>query len=84
MLIVAGALAAVATLAAAGIFALGRGGDEADRELGADFDLSGFAHDAFYNAPEGRIEIYLRSLRSQVVTVAGRRFSFSAGVSARP
>lgn len=50
-----------------------------DRELGADFDLSGFAHDAFYNAPEGRIEIYLRSLRSQVVTVAGRRFSFSAG-----
>jgi dimethylhistidine N-methyltransferase len=50
-----------------------------NRELGADFDLSGFAHDAFYNAAEGRIEIYLRSLRSQVVTVAGRRFSFAAG-----
>lgn len=50
-----------------------------NRELGADFDLAGFAHDAFYNALEGRIEIYLRSLRPQVVTVAGRRFSFSAG-----
>lgn len=50
-----------------------------NRELGADFDLSGFAHDAFYNVAEGRIEIYLRSLKSQVVTVAGRRFSFSAG-----
>jgi dimethylhistidine N-methyltransferase len=50
-----------------------------NRELGADFDLSGFAHDAFYNAAEGRIEIYLRSLKQQVVTVAGRRFSFSAG-----
>jgi dimethylhistidine N-methyltransferase len=50
-----------------------------NRELDADFDLAGFAHDAFYNAVEGRIEIYLRSLRSQVATVAGRRFSFSAG-----
>ena len=50
-----------------------------NRELSADFDLAGFAHDAFYNALEGRIEIYLRSLRPQVATVAGRRFSFSAG-----
>ncbi|MFO1158387.1 MAG: L-histidine N(alpha)-methyltransferase [Reyranellaceae bacterium] len=50
-----------------------------NRELGADFDLAGFAHEAFYNAVEGRIEIYLQSLRPQVVTVAGRRFSFSAG-----
>jgi len=50
-----------------------------NRELGADLDPAGFAHDAFYNAVEGRIEIYLRSLRSQVATVAGRRFSFSAG-----
>jgi dimethylhistidine N-methyltransferase len=50
-----------------------------NRELGADFDLSGFAHEAFYNAAEGRIEIYLRSLRPQVVTVAGRGFSFSEG-----
>lgn len=50
-----------------------------NRELDADFDLAGFAHDAFYNALEGRIEIYLRSLHQQVATVAGRRFSFSAG-----
>ena len=50
-----------------------------NRELGANFDPAGFEHEAFYNAAEGRIEIYLRSLRLQVVTVAGRRFAFSAG-----
>jgi dimethylhistidine N-methyltransferase len=50
-----------------------------NRELDGDFDLSGFAHEAFYNAVEGRIEIYFRSLRSQTVTVAGRPFAFSEG-----
>ena len=34
-----------------------------NRELDANFDLSGFAHEAFYNPVEGRIEIYFRSLR---------------------
>ena len=43
-----------------------------NRELDATFDLAGFAHDAFYNPVEGRIEIYFRSLRAQTVTVAGR------------
>ena len=50
-----------------------------NRELDADFDLAGFAHDAFYNAAEGRIEIYFTSLRPQTVTVAGHSFTFSAG-----
>ncbi|MGZ5807104.1 MAG: L-histidine N(alpha)-methyltransferase [Croceibacterium sp.] len=50
-----------------------------NRELEANFDLAGFAHEAFYNAAEGRIEIYFRSLRAQTVTVVGRSFTFSKG-----
>jgi uncharacterized SAM-dependent methyltransferase len=50
-----------------------------NRELEANFDLAGFAHEAFYNSAEGRIEIYFRSLRPQTVTVAGRSFTFSEG-----
>jgi dimethylhistidine N-methyltransferase len=50
-----------------------------NRELDADFDLANFEHEAFYNAAEGRIEIYFKSLRPQTVRVAGRDFSFAAG-----
>lgn len=50
-----------------------------NRELHATFDLAAFAHEAFYNAVEGRIEIYFRSLRDQSVLVAGRRFDFAEG-----
>lgn len=50
-----------------------------NRELDADFELGRFAHDAFYNPARGRIEIYLRSLAAQTVTVAGRRIRFAAG-----
>lgn len=50
-----------------------------NRELEANFDLSAFAHEAFYNEAAGRIEIYFRSLRDQAVTVAGRRFIFAKG-----
>lgn len=50
-----------------------------NRELDANFDLAAFAHEAFYNTAEGRIEIYVRSLRSQTVTVAGRCFFFATG-----
>lgn len=42
-----------------------------NRELGADFDLSAFEHRAFYAAEEGRVEMHLRSLRPQVVTIPG-------------
>ena len=50
-----------------------------NRELDANFDLAAFAHDAFYDPIEGRIEIYFRSLREQTVTVAGQRFVFAGG-----
>lgn len=50
-----------------------------NHELGASFDLSAFAHEAFYNEVAGRIEIYFRSLCDQTVTVADRRFTFTEG-----
>ena len=48
-------------------------------ELGADFDLSKFAHRVAWNRLEGRMEMHLEALRSQTVTVAGRTFRFVAG-----
>lgn len=50
-----------------------------NRELGADFDLSAFAHRAFYDIREQRVEMHLVSLRAQRVHVAGRTFPFEAG-----
>lgn len=47
-----------------------------NRELGADFDLSRFAHEAFYNQALGRVEMHLRSTVTQRVTVGGRAFAF--------
>jgi len=40
-----------------------------NRELGADFDLSSFRHEARWNSAEGRIEMHLRSTRRQTVHV---------------
>ena len=51
----------------------------ANRELEANFDLSKFAHSAFYNAPQRRIEMHLMSLRKQRVTVLGRPFELEEG-----
>jgi|SRR5579884_3490495 len=48
-----------------------------NRELGADFDPAAFAHRACWNAQEERIEMRLRSLRAQQVTIPG------AGIVAR-
>jgi uncharacterized SAM-dependent methyltransferase len=50
-----------------------------NRELDADFDLDAFSHCAFYNAPLGRIEMHLVSLRAQTVTVGPRAFRFAEG-----
>jgi dimethylhistidine N-methyltransferase len=50
----------------------------ANRELGADFDLDGFRHHAFYNEDEGRVEMHLISTRAQEVSIGERRFSFVA------
>ncbi|CCW19235.1 ABC transporter ATP-binding protein [Sphingobium indicum BiD32] len=53
----------------------------ANRELGADFDTSAFAHRARYVSEPGHVEISLVSLREQMVTVAGRRFQFAQGAT---
>lgn len=49
------------------------------RELGGDLDVSRFAHVAFYNEREGRIELYVKSLVDQTIGIAGRRFTCAAG-----
>jgi dimethylhistidine N-methyltransferase len=40
-----------------------------NRELDANFDLAGFRHEARYNSTERRVEMHLRSLRDQPVTI---------------
>jgi dimethylhistidine N-methyltransferase len=49
-----------------------------NRELGADFDIDAFRHEAVWDEAHGRIEMRLVSTCDQVVNVAGRRFEFSA------
>ena len=51
----------------------------ANRELGADFDLSRWRHRAVYNEGEGRIEMNLLSDGEQTVHVGGREFRFGDG-----
>lgn len=55
-----------------------------NRELGTDFDVSGFEHRAFYRPARSRIEMHLVSRRPQTVTVPGRgQVRFSPGESVR-
>jgi dimethylhistidine N-methyltransferase len=51
----------------------------ANRELGADFDLSQFDHQAVYDEAQGRIDMYLVSQADQTVRLLGRRIRFKAG-----
>jgi len=51
----------------------------ANRELGADFDLSAFRHRAPYNETDGRIEMHLVSERSQIVHLDSQEFEFDEG-----
>ena len=51
----------------------------ANRELGADFDLAAFAHRAFYDEAEGRIEMHLVSLARQTVRIGDHRIAFADG-----
>lgn len=53
----------------------------ANRELGADFDLAAFKHDAIFNAEKSRIEMHLVSRRRQTVSLLGKRFDFQLGES---
>jgi len=52
-----------------------------NRELGADFDLRSFAHEARYREAEQRIEMHLRSRIAQTVSIpaADLTVSFKAG-----
>jgi dimethylhistidine N-methyltransferase len=47
-----------------------------NRELGGNFDLSKFEHVALYNAGERRIEMHLRSITTQTVTIDKTNFAF--------
>ncbi|HKP04687.1 MAG TPA: L-histidine N(alpha)-methyltransferase [Chthoniobacterales bacterium] len=51
----------------------------ANRELGADFDLPLWRHQAIYNEHEGRIEMHLVSEAAQTVHLGGREFRFARG-----
>jgi L-histidine N-alpha-methyltransferase len=50
-----------------------------NRELGADFHIDRFAHEARWNERGSAIEMHLVSLDTQVVTVAGQSFAFRHG-----
>ncbi len=50
-----------------------------NRELGADFDLRAFHHEARYNDEKKRIEMHIVSDRDQTVTVAGEQIRLRAG-----
>ncbi|WP_404401001.1 L-histidine N(alpha)-methyltransferase [Idiomarina seosinensis] len=50
-----------------------------NRELGADFNLDQFEHDAIFNQQLGRIEMHLRSRVSQQVEISGEHFEFKQG-----
>ena len=50
-----------------------------NRELGGDFELANFCHQAFYNSERRRIEMHLASRKRQAVHVLGRTIEFRAG-----
>ena len=50
-----------------------------NRELGADFDPSAFAHRAVWNEDTRAVEMHLVARFAQRVTIAGRAFDFAAG-----
>lgn len=56
-----------------------------NRELGADFDLEGFEHRAFYDAATSRVEMHLVSTRRQkvYVTALGTSLEFADGETLR-
>ncbi len=50
-----------------------------NRELGGEFDLARFRHEAFYDSRHGRIEMQLVSSARQIVRVGRTRFAFAEG-----
>lgn len=49
-----------------------------NRELGADFDIAAFRHEAVFLENPGRVEMRLVSARDQSVSVGGKTFAFEA------
>jgi L-histidine Nalpha-methyltransferase len=50
-----------------------------NRELGGNFNLGRFAHDAIYDEEAGRIEMHIVSLAAQTVRLLHREFQFAEG-----
>ena len=50
-----------------------------NRELGGNFDVDQFRHEAFYSAESGRVEIYIVSQCNQTVTIDEQTFEFAGG-----
>jgi dimethylhistidine N-methyltransferase len=51
----------------------------ANRELGAGFDVDGFAHRAVWNVEASRMEMHLEALREMTVLLEGRQIDFTRG-----
>ena len=50
-----------------------------NQRFAANFDGAGFAHQAFYNPQQGRVEFYLASRQPQIVHLNGETITFAAG-----
>src|SRR3954454_9336067 len=50
-----------------------------NRELGGNFDISGFMHRSIYNRERHRIEMHLIAKKAQSVRILGQNFSFRPG-----
>jgi dimethylhistidine N-methyltransferase len=50
-----------------------------NRELGADFDMAAFEHNAFFNQEKSRIEMHLASTKRQTVRINGAAIDFRVG-----
>lgn len=54
-----------------------------NRELGTDFEIDAFRHEARWDEAAGRIEMHLVAIRASAVTLLGREIAFSEGESIR-
>ncbi|WP_312820771.1 MULTISPECIES: L-histidine N(alpha)-methyltransferase [unclassified Brevundimonas] len=55
--------------------------ERANRELGADFDITAFRHRAVWNDGQSRMEMHLEALRPQTVKLGDHEFAFEKGES---
>ncbi len=50
-----------------------------NKELGSNFDISKYRHNAFYNEDEGRVEMHLESIEDQTVRLNSSIINFEKG-----